>query len=292
MSAGPALDRLAPYARASLEVARDLAARLNAEELSPEHWLAALLTDEGCGATRAVLHAFADPQTIGGEVLALCAGIMVVGSARTLPFSVRAIEALEAARQGAAERASPKVTPVDVFQGALARLPGELAGRLEELGATRAGAAEPSSAAEGPPVPRTGPLFRHFSPDALRSLGTSARVAAQLARKAIGPVHLLVGALEVSAELRTRTGLTAARVRLVCGALDEDTTPLPERRPGADARLVQLLEALPPQAETLDVLAWLLEHGNPELTALLRRQKVTSALVERCRGIHRDPPDA
>ena len=93
--------RLAPYARETLERGASLAARLHADEVSPEHWLAALLADEECAATRAVLHAFADPETIGIEVLAQCSGIMVVGSGRTLPFSVRAVSALRAARAGA-----------------------------------------------------------------------------------------------------------------------------------------------------------------------------------------------
>src|SRR5262245_18257872 len=110
--------RLAPCARASLTRARKLALRLHAEELSPEHWLAALLEDEDYAATRTVLHAFADPETIGVEVLALCEGIMVVGSGRTLPFSVLGVEALRAARSTAAARRGRQVVVEDVFSAA------------------------------------------------------------------------------------------------------------------------------------------------------------------------------
>jgi hypothetical protein len=92
--------------------------------------------------------------------------------------------------------------------------------------------------------------------------------------------------------VRARTGLTAARLRLACAGLDDDRTPLPPRRPDPDPRLVELLGALGAEAETLDVLAWLLERGSPELTALLRRQKITPSLVARCRGSFRDPPAA
>jgi len=282
---------LGPYAHASLERARALALRLHAEELSPEHWLAALLEDEDCAATRAVLHAFADPETIGIEVLALCEGIMVVGSGRTLPFSVRAVEALQAARGAAAARAAALVEPEDVFAAALAVLPAELARRLSELTPASALAEAPPAPAAKAPVPAEGPLFRAFAGDTLRALGASARVAGQLGRPAIGPVHLLVGTLECSPALRERRGLGAARLRLAAAGQDEDPTPLPQRALAPSAMLGRLLAGLPGGAQTIDVLAWLLEHGPPELSALLGRQKVTSALVARCRTSFRDPAE-
>jgi hypothetical protein len=76
---------------------------------------------------------------------------------------------------------------------------------------------------------------------------------------------------------------------MISSGLDADETPLPERTLPGDAGLVALLRALPARAETLDVLGWLLAHGSEELTALLRRQKVTPALFERCRDVYRDP---
>jgi hypothetical protein len=286
----PLTARLAPYARASFERAAALAARIHAEEISPEHWLVALLSDESCAATRAVLHAFADPETIGVEVLALCAGIMVVGSERTLPFSVLSVAALQDARAAAVERGSLQVEPSDLFGAALARLPAELRARLELLPGAELAHHDPPA---GPPgsggVPPTGPLFRHFSGGALRALGASSRSAAALGRDAIGPIHVVLGTLEVDEALRQRTNLSAGRVRLAATGLDEDTTPLPERRLRAEERLRAMLAGLPDRAETLDVLADMLAQGSEELTSLLLRQKVTAALVERCRGIFRDP---
>jgi hypothetical protein len=287
----PLVTRLAPYAHDSFARAAALAARLHADEISPEHWLAALLADEGCAATRAVLHAFADPETIGVEVLALCSGIMVVGSDRTLPFSVLGVEALYTARSGAAARAGTRVEPADLFQASLVGLVPELRTRLAHL----PGARLEFEALSGPGVgsealPVTGPLFRHFSASGLRALGCAGRTAAALGRDAIGPAHILLGALELDGELRERTALTQARVRMACSGLDEDRTPLPERRLGGDERLRALLRELPPGAGTLDVVAWMLARGSEELIALLRRQKVTSALFERCRGVYLDPP--
>jgi len=279
--------RLGPYARDTLERAVQLAARLHAREISPEHWLAALMDDEECAATRAVLHAFADPETLGVEILALCEGIMVVGSKRTLPFSVRGVEALEGARKDASARGSETVEPGDVFWAAVDRLGPALSTRLSQVPGVRLLRPEPVDAHGF--VPPGGPLFRSYSPSALRSLGASVRAAAGLERSAIGPAHLAIGALEVDEALRERTSLTPARVRMAGTGLDEDSTPLPERRLGGDARLRAMLADLPENGETLDVLGWILTRGSEELIALLRRQKVTSALFERCRGVYQDP---
>jgi ATP-dependent Clp protease ATP-binding subunit ClpA len=290
--AGPALQRLAsrlaPYARASFDRGIELAARIHAEELSSEHWLAALLADETCAARRAVLHAFADPETIGSEVLALCSGIMVVGSARTLPFSVLAVEALEAARELAVARGASRVSTVDVFTSARERVHPELAGRVGELREWSPATDDPTTSAE-PPVSLEGPLFRFFSEQAKRAMSASARAAQALKRDAIAPWHLLQGVLENDAELRARTGLSAARLRLASGGLDEDRSALSPRLFEAEGELRTLLEGLPQGAGTLEVLAWILAHGNREVAALLQRQKVTEALVGRCLGVLTDP---
>jgi len=286
----PDLARLAPFARDTFERAAALAARLHADEISPEHWLAALLEDEECAATRVVLHAFADPETIGVEVLALCSGIMLVGSERTLPFSVLGVAVLYAARAGAVARAGARVEPADLYQAAVARLASELRARLALLPGAVLEPEVSATASAVERLPAEGPLFRHFSERTLRALGAGGRAAAALDRAAIGPAHLLLGALEVEGELRERTALTPVRARMACSGLDEDPTPLPERRLGGDERLRALLAELPPRAETKDVLGWLLERGSEELVALLRRQKVTPALFERCRGSYQDPP--
>jgi len=287
----PHLARLAPYARDTFERAAALAARLHADEISPEHWLAALLDDEECAATRVVLHAFADPETIGAEVLALCPGLMLVGSEHTLPFSVRGVEALHAARAGAVARAGTRVEPEDLFRTSVGHLAPDLRARLALLpGTVLELEAQPPPPGEGQILPAGGPLFRHFSERSLRALGAGGRAAAALGRAAIGPAHLLLGTLEVDGELRERTGLTPARVRMASSGLDEDRTPLGERRLGGDGRICALLAELPSGAGTADVLGWLLGHGSQELIALLRRQKVTSALLERCLGAYEDPP--
>jgi hypothetical protein len=282
--------RLAPYARASLERAEGLARRLHSEELAPEHWLAALLADEECGATRIVLHAFADPATIGAEILALCPGIMVVGSGHTLPFSVTALDALRATRARADQRAETTVEPEDLCLCAGSALPNAARERLTALAGARPAAlwlAEPpSGAATAEPA---GSLFHTYSPTALRALGASARAASSLARSAIAPAHLLLGCLEADGELRTRTGLTAPRARLVLAGLDEDLTPLPARPLGASVGLVEMLRALPERSDSSAALGWFLSSGSAEVVALLKRQKVTLPLWERCHGVFSDP---
>src|SRR5688572_3141726 len=108
MSGASAIDAaaraLAPHGRALLAAARDFALSIHAEELGPEHLLCALMADAEGAARRAVEHAFADPETIAGEVLAMASGILVSGSAASLPFSPGGVRALEGARALAAER--------------------------------------------------------------------------------------------------------------------------------------------------------------------------------------------
>lgn len=283
----PRLGSLGAYTRLSLARAAALAARLHAEELAPEHWLAALLVDEDCAATRVVLHAFADPETIGVEVLAQCAGIMVVGSERTLPFSVRGVDALVAARARAHARGAARVEPLDVFLEAYERLRPELKDRLgRPAGLDEAARTAPAAPAGGAD---SGPLFRSYAPESLRALGASCRAAGGMGRDAIAPAHLVLGLLDVDEPLRAKVGLAPHRVRILASDLDEDPTPLPERDLAVEPRLDELLAALPPGASTLEVLGWILAHGSEEMVALLRRQKITSALVERCRGAFSDP---
>lgn len=282
--------RLAPYARASLARAEGLARRLHAEELVPEHWLAALLADEDCGATRIVLHAFADPATIGVEVLALCPGIMVVGSGRTLPFSMRALAALRNARVLAAARGAASLEPGDLCLAASRELDARVAARLAPLEGTDLAAAGEAAAASGPAlaVP-TRSLFKNYTQAGLRALGASARAAGTAGRAAIAPAHLVLGCLEVDEELRERTGLTAGRARLAFAGLDEDATPLPDRDLTASRELVELLRSLPDASGTVAAMGWFLSAGSGELVAVLKRQKVNWALFERCRDTFTDP---
>jgi hypothetical protein len=203
---------------------------------------------------------------------------------------VLGVEALWAARAQAASRSAERVVPADVLRAAVARLAPELRARLAQLPGAVLDPGDAAGRSEGEPLTDTGPLFRRFSPGALRALGAAGRAAATLGRSAIGPAHLVLGALEVDPELRERTALAPGRVRMVCSGLDEDSTPLPEAQLDGDERLRALLAELPDGAETLEVLGWILERGSQEALALLRRQKVTFALVERCRGGYQDPP--
>jgi len=286
--AAPELERaaahLAPYARGTVETAAFLAARLHAEHVSPEHHLAALLDDEECGATRLVLHAFADPETIGIEVRALCEGIMVVGSERSLPFSVLGVRALRDGRDRARGE-ERTVTPSDVFHSAASLLTGEARQRLVQLLGRSLDAVPTGADARS----TSEPFFRSFAPATLRALGAACRAAASLRRESIGPVHLLLGCLETDDELRASTGLTASRLRAASSGHDADDTPLPPRPLPGDERIVELLARVPPAGETADVLGWILSHGTEELRALLRRQRITPALFERCRGAFPDP---
>ena len=68
-----------------------------------------------------------------------------------------------------------------------------------------------------------------------------------------------------------------ARARMACSGLDEDHTPLPERRLGGDERLRALLEEIPPGAGTLDVVAWMLARANARAT----RQALEGGGVQR-----------
>ena len=279
--------RLAPYARYALVRAAREAERLHANELAPEHLLTAILADESAGATRLVLHAFADPETIADEVLALSPGIMVVGSERTVPFSGRSLVALRQARDQGALR----VLPRHVLEAALPLLDAELAAALAALGLAREGpASAPAASLVATPAAKDEePLFRAFSNDAKRALGVSARVARELGRDEISPAHLVIACLEIDAGLAGATRLTAQRARLIARGRDADDTPPAARALDASRELLELLSALEPGADTYAVLGWFLHHGSEELRQLLLRQKVTPALFAHAHGAFEDP---
>jgi len=280
-----AVDRLAPHARSRLAGAARLAVRLHAEEVTSEHLLAAILADEDAGATRLVLHAFADPETLHAEVLALCPGILVVGSGRSLPFSPRALEALFAARRGARTAGTEVVGSAHVLAAAARELEPELARAL-----AAAGYREPEGWAPPPSAgPRETALFATFEARARRALGAACRAAAQLGRDAISPAHLVLGCAEVAEDAAAAAGLTASRARMCLAGRDEDPSrPEPVSLPPDDG-LVALLAGLAPPADTFAVLDRVLSHGSPELRLLLVQQKITPALVERSRGAFPDP---
>jgi len=213
-----------PYTRSCLERAHQVAHKLHAEELHPEHLLVALLADEDSAAGQAIVHAFADPETILSEVMALCPGILVIGSKRSLPFSVLGVRALEASRDVARGAGAASIAPLHLLLAGVASLDRELQRDLTALGLDPALAAPaPSEAC----VPEDGPLLKFFNNGARRAMAAACRQANRLGRDAIAPAHLMLGALEVTEG--KLAGLSATRVQLFFNGRDEDSTPLDSR---------------------------------------------------------------
>jgi ATP-dependent Clp protease ATP-binding subunit ClpA len=268
--------RLGPYARRAVDDATALALHMHADELTVEHLFSSLLADEESGAAQAVLHAFADPETLSIELMAMSPGITVVGAARCVPFSVRGVAALRAAHA-----AADPVEPRHLLAAAFAELDAEAADGL------RAAGARPPELAGG--AARAGPLFQTFSTAAKRAASQAAHEALRLERAAISPAHLLLGALEVDEDLRAASGLTPSRARARLAGADHDPTPPAVRAvPPTDA-LLAFLRGADAGADSLALLAHLLDAGSDELVQLFTRQKVTSAAVARARAGFGDP---
>lgn len=282
--------RLTPHGLALLDRAGELALRLHADEVGPEHLLCALMADEECAAHRAVVHAFADPGTIGEETLALAAGILISGSAVSLPFSTGAVRALEAARLHARGRGEAQVRPSHLLATALQVLPEELREELDEAGYEPAGlpTGAPPPAADDPPRP-SGSLFASYSEEARKALSGAARLARQDRLGSIGPAHLALACLLEEPGLGRGCGLSASRARLLFRGRSEDTTPPPARALPPDEGLLGLLERLEAGAGSLALLAGLLSEDTPELARLLARHRVSAALLERAGTAFQDP---
>ena len=92
------LTGLAPYLRGLLDNGVRRALWMHAEQVHLEHVLGATVGDEDSAAGQVIEHAFADPETIDMELLALSPGLMVVGAKAVLPFSLGALAALREAR--------------------------------------------------------------------------------------------------------------------------------------------------------------------------------------------------
>jgi ATP-dependent Clp protease ATP-binding subunit ClpA len=288
----PALERilqaLAPHGRALFARAAEEALRLHAEEVTVEHLLMSTMADEDCGAHALVLHAFADPETIRAETVALAPGVMVVASGATLPFSPRALAALLGARQSAADDDAPEVEAEHLLRAAL----GALADAGREALRSAGLALEPSASPADDPAGRAArgpPLFERFSSDAKRALASANKGAAEAALAAIAPAHLVVGCLRAVESLAEVAGLTWQRARLLLAAEGVDPTPLSERSLPAERALVRLLERLPPAAGSVALLGEMLAGGSPELVQLLGRHKITPALVQRGLTAFPDP---
>lgn len=278
------LERLGPYAAHTLRRAARFGLKLHADEVHVEHLLATLLEEDHSAAGQTIIHAFADPETIRSEVMALCPGILVIGSKRSLPFSVRGVAAMELSRAKARSLGAARIEPLHLLLSALDQLPEALAAGLVELGLS----AEPQEVFEGPElVPLTGPLLRFFDVDARRSLSAACHQAVRLGRDAISPAHLMMGCLEtVEGGL---IGLSASRAKMFLGGRDDDSSPLPERALPFTEALLKLLAGLPEGASTADLLAAVVAQGSLELRGLLERQKVTLTLLKHTQGAFCDP---
>ena len=271
---------LAPYARDLLDRARLHARRLHAEQVTIEHLLSAVLQDDESGAHALVLHAFADPDTISSEALAISPGVMVVASHSTLPFSAGGLTALLAARELSA---GAEVLPGELFGAALAVLPDAALDALRGAGFD----AEPTRLPDPlPPETVGGPLFEHFSSDAKRVLSFANRGAAESNQDAIGPAQIVVGGLRVDEAL---AGMPWQRTRMVLSPFACDDTPLVPRNLPADPGLSEYLGRLPEGAGSVALLGEMLDSGPAELILILDRHKVTRALVERAENAFPDP---
>jgi hypothetical protein len=227
------------------------------------------------------------PETIAGEVLALASGILVSGSAVSLPFSPRAVRALEAARELAAERRAGSVGRVHLLLASVRALPEAVAADLAAAGYAEAGLHGADDDAGD--VSFSGPLFRQFSEDAKRALSAAAKAARQEGLCAIPPGHLALACLGASPELARAAGISVPRARSVLrGRMRDDSLPEP-RELGADDALEAYLAGLAPGAGSLELLAHFHSGATPELSRLLARHRVTTALLGRLAGAFVDP---
>jgi hypothetical protein len=286
---------LGPFVQEALARAERFAWRIHAEEVTVEHLFHEILADEESGAAQVALFAFADPETLAAELLAICPGISVVGSGRCLPFSARGVRALRAARALAARGAAPLVEPAHLLGPAWDEL--EPAARASLATAQGRRGPDPAPAASAPRsasagLDDSGPLFRAFSNSAKRALSAAANQAARSGRPAIAPAHLWIGILEIEPELQVRGGLSAARARQAIGPLDADPSEPEARRLPLSAGLRDFLGVLAPGADSVELLAHLLATGEPQMRQIFLRQKVTAEVLERSRGRILDPGGA
>ena len=291
-SLAPELDRLHPYIATLLELATHRARRLHAVSVSVEHLIGAAMDDEECAAYSAVEHAFADPETLSQEMLALSTGIMVVGSGAALPFSVLALESLRAARAAssatrtdAPENPEKTVDCALIFEHAVRSLPSAAREALVAAGCSVTGAAAESR----PSDEDAQGFFACFTDDAKRALSRANKRSSLASEPSIGPARLILACLE-EADLSERFGIPHHRARQALHGMTRDETPIPSRDVPPDAELVRFLKALPPGAGSLAlILECQGERGTPEMAELMRRHMITPALLERSLEAFQDP---
>lgn len=283
--------RSSPYLAAALERAGERALRLHSETVGIEHLLLELLADEESALHRAVVHAFADPDTIAGDVLALAPGILVVGSDAALPFSTRALAAVRAARARAVARGATEVGARDLLVEAVRALPGDARAALEAAGYRAPEPAAPPPAAGAAPsaISSGANPFHHFSAAARRALARANRAAGRAGEPSIGPARVAAGALGTEPDLDVSCGFTARRLELALEGRTVDALPPPARRIPPDDELLRLLSDLPDGASSIALVELVQRGPGSELAQAFSRQKVTPELLERARGAFADP---
>ncbi|MCP3915077.1 MAG: hypothetical protein GY711_05945 [bacterium] len=287
----PHLERGHPYLAALLERAGRRALRMHADEVTVEHVFGACMEDEDSAAHQVVVHAFADPETLDVELLALSPGTMVVASGAALPFSPLALDALRAARGTALESGASVVSDASVMLQCVAALPEDVANDLASAGydATALAATAAETSDDAPAIDPDSALFRHFTDAGKRALSLANKAAFAAREPSIGPARLVAGLLAAQPALETQSGLTGSRASNVLNGRTVDPSPIPHRPlpPGED--LAQLLRVLPSNAGSIEILIAGHSSTTGELRELLQRHKVTESLLERAREAFHDP---
>lgn len=276
------LDSLHPHLAVLCDRAGERALEVHADEVAVEHLLDVCMEDEDCAAYEAASHAFADPETVSFELRALSPGVMVVGSEAALPFSTRAVEALESARERAIAAKADQVESSVVLRAACEAL-GDEASEALNLSPTF----EPTAGADG--LDPNASLFRGFSEGAKRALSKANKLAAGKKERSISPAQLIVALVAGEPQLAEDLGVSATAIRERLRSHTLDSTPPPPRTLPPSADLLSLLAELPRGADSLDLWRVALARGGDELRTLGDRHKITSALLERAREAFSDP---
>ena len=273
--------RCAPYLVRLIERAAELALEIHAESVSIEHLLASAMRDEDSAANQAVVFAFADPETVLSEILALCPGILIVGTASTRAFSPGAVQALASSRASAERAGRLEVELGDLVLAAASMLPEAIRARLEGLGWR----SEPPSA--GGDALTTSAC--RLGEQAKLALSRAARAAVGAGEATIGPARIFVAGLQLDPHLAAQMGVDGSRARLACeGAYLDTSRPRPRRLP-PDAGLLGFLERLHPGAGSLELLRACHDPATSELRELFSRHKLGLGLLDRVQGKLCDP---
>ena len=284
----PVLPRLTPYLRRQLELAGEGALRLHAEEVALEHLVWTLTLDEDSALFVTVDQAFADTDTVAGDVLALCSGILVSTKAGALPISTRGVRAASTARELARERGLAEVDPACLVLACYDELEEGVQRDLAAAGFDASGLRE-GLASGTTPLSTEGHLFKHFSTAARQLVVVGARQASAAGEDSVGPGRLIPAALASDTTLADRCGLSASRARISLEGRAYDPTPPPARRLAPEEELVAFLAALPEAASSLTLLDRVLDAPESELAQVFARQKITQDLLSRAAQAYGDP---